>query len=523
MIQCSKNFKALKSLVSAHPKKLSFCLGALSSLAMAPTHIFVILWVSFPALILLIDQVKTKKQAFVIAWLFGFGFFVSGLYWISFALLVDFASYGWAMPFAIVGLPFILAIFYGLAGLFYNYANPQTPLSKALIFACCLSLFELIRGFIFTGFPWNIQGYAFGFAPEMQQLAAYIGIYGLTFLAILLPALFISKRGALISLILLLAMAGFGMWRTTILQTEFYNDISFSLIQPNIAQKDKWDKDLNQAHFEKLLSLSREAMAKTPETNKHYLIWPETALTFFPSQNPDKVQAIHRLLQNSNTSLITGGIDFDKSESGTKIYNTVFAIPPLVDARQDTNHWQRYEKSHLVPFGEYIPFQDYIPLMPVTSTGFTPGPYKRSLEIKDGSGLRFSPLICYEAIFSGRVATCKNRPDFLLNVTNDAWYQNSIGPYQHHDIVKLRAIEEGIPFFRVANTGISSLTTALGDTISLAPYGKTQIIISNLPKKLQNATLYACYSKVLFLALSVFFIGIPLAYARLTRNNKNLA
>lgn len=528
-----------------HKVAFSFILGAISSLTMPPTYIFILLGITYPLFIKTLDNLKTKKESFYVAWSFGFGYFTLSLYWISFALLVDVQSFFWVIPFAIVGLPAVLSIFYGVAGFFYSVVAPKSISAKILTFSCLFSLIEIARSFLFTGFPWNLPGHSLIFSQEIAQILSYIGIYGLTFLAFLLGAMCLSRKGIAIAIIIIINLFIFGAYRLNTTDLKHHEEIELALIQPNIDQAKKWEKAYQNENFNTLISLSKQAIEKRDAKANLILIWPETALTFFPDIYPhqnrgskDKISAIETLLlTHDNVSLITGGIDFERTQQGKfKTYNSIFLVETqnsiaLNGVNQESLgieksiSWSRYDKSHLVPFGEYLPFGEYVDFLPIGGTGFTAGTNTNSFKMTSIhsnqtenmfiTSLFFKPLICYEALFSNSIFNTTqdyNKTEIIVNLTNDAWYRDSLGPYQHHDFVKIRAIEHGIPFIRVANTGISSLTNPLGGTETQSLYGEKKIILSKMPKKLQNATFYAFYNMQIMIILILTNIAIPLLF-----------
>ncbi len=517
-----KNF--IENLTYKQKFFFSFAVGAVSALAMAPTYLVFLLFITLPILQQLLNSVSTLKDSFLISLSWALGYFILSLYWISFALLVHIGTYWWLMPFAIIGIPFILSLFYGCAGVLYKFSDQisksqHSDTIKAFFFASSFFLFDLMRGYAFTGLPWNMIGYGWGFSDTIMQSVSIFGIWGLTFITWIICSIALaSKRGLTITLSLIFILSVFGYIRMETTQTSFQENIDVALIQPNIKQEDKWAQEKEVDNFKTLMSLSHDALIKHRITDKKnnelLIIWPETALTYIPKKSHAIVNEINNFIRsNEGTHLITGGLDFEKNGAKISMFNSVFFV--------NQHAWRRYDKKHLVPFGEYVPFNSYLKFMPITQQGFTAGKKREDITFTNSS-ISFSPLICYEAIFSGHVTAQKTRSDVLLNVTNDAWYNHSIGPYQHHDIVKSRAIEEGIPLIRVANTGISSITTPLGNTVYKEKYGKRAIIHGKIPKPLQNATVYAKYKHTILWLLGVFSLIIPLFYACwMSKENKH--
>lgn len=494
-------FKKIFNLKRWQKTALCFVLGGLSALAMAPYYL-VFFFLALPVFLIVLQSAATAKQSFAFGWFFGFGFFVAGLYWISYALHVDLEKFWWVVPLAVLGIPFLLSFFVALASLLtWRVSPPEYPYFP-IFFAASFSLFEFLRGIMFTGFPWNLIGHTWGFYPEMMQISSVVGVYGLSLITLIAFSLAISPRGFFVGLFILSSLWLFGKERIPADQSTMNTQYNIILVQPNITQIEKWNLDLADVHMDHLINLSTQSLDPNA-TN--VIIWPETAITYFLKSRPDLVQRIKRRLP-PDSILITGGIDieFKKDDNTPYIYNSIFIGSP-----KDYKAWYRYDKFHLVPFGEYIPLRQYMPVMPVGGTDFSAGPGNITYTLPN-TGLSISPLVCYEGIFPGNVVNKdEERPSLLVNITNDAWYLDSIGPYQHHDSVRFRSIEEGIPLARVANTGISSMIDAYGRIVAHADLQTATAIRTNLPASLQNATLFAQYGNSLYLFLVAFFLAVP--------------
>lgn len=481
-----------------------FLMGALSVLALAPFYIVPILLVTIPLFLICHDECKTDRSAFWLGWWFGFGYFTFGLYWIANALLVDVASFWWVIPFAIMGLPFGLSFFWAIASLVLNKTN-VTGTAKWLLFAVVFSVAEWLRGHILTGFPWNLIGYAWVDYTPILQATSLVGIYGLTLYTFLIggspyPLLSEnkSKKPFLIMFVITMVLVGWGSIRIANIATLDVADNAIRLVQPNIKQKEKWVAEKIPAHFEKLVSLSAQPSTK----NISAIIWPETATAFFDTFAIRQFEATILDLLNDGQHLITGVLDYGRGDDGNM---TAYNRLAIFDSQAQPI--QTYDKHHLVPFGEYIPFAQYLPFDPIASNGlmFTPGIGMQTLWV-DGLP-RFSPLICYEAIFPSAVARAKpDAPSWLLNLTNDGWYGKSTGPYQHLAITQTRAVEEGMPLVRVANTGVSALINPAGKIIESIPLQTAGVIDVNLPTTV--TTLYARFGDLGFLMLLIIFSGL---------------
>jgi len=486
-----------------------FVLGSLGALSFPPVNFTPILWLSFPALILGLQGTANWKQAFVTGWCFTFGLFVFGFYWIAAAMFVDIAHFWWAVPLAIAGLPAAFALYYGLAAM-AAWRFGLKGFAGAIGFALFWFLADVARGNLFTGFPWNLEGYAWSGLLPMLQFTSVAGIYGLTLFTLIaacMPALLIdntksSRTIVMISLVLLMLIDSWGQARLASAMTATVPDVRLRLVQPNTDQARKWQPENREGIFMHLLGLS-DAPGKKPVK---YVIWPETAATFYLAED-----MIHRARLAphvpQNGAILTGVIRRDLDPLGTSsYYNSLIAIE---DKGEVAAH---YDKHHLVPYGEYIPFRALFPIKAVASLGmdFSAGPDLQTLRV---DGLPpFSPLICYEAIFSGDVARKDDRPAFLLNITNDGWYGETAGPYQHFAIARVRAIEEGLPLVRAANTGISGVVDAYGRITGELGLGKPGFLDVDLPVSIPPTIFSLAGEKLLWLLFVM--LGLWAFYVR---------
>lgn len=458
-----------------------FMAGCLSALSMAPYHFLPALFIGLSVLYLALSYTKGFWQNFALGWSFGFGYFLCSLYWVANSLLVEGNDYAWAYPIAVCGLPALLAFFPAIASTFTSkYFNLKTLLGF-LGFVAALSFSEWLRGHILTGFPWNLYGYAWGGVPEILQSLNIANVYVLTGFTIFICALpgyvLVSNSGMKIKITLpilaALILSGMFFYGYQRLQTpQQFHDITIKVIQPNIAQSEKWDPLKIPAHFQKFLRLSQPHGQEEFPT---YIIWPETAISQRHLNDPIVMQALSAMLQSypKGASLFTGVLRHNEDRSA--YFNSLIMI-------NDSGEIQNiYDKSHLVPFGEYIPFQDLIPLQTINQfSGFQPGQGITTHTTPEGLG--YSPLVCYEILFPDSVIHTQNKPDFIVNVTNDAWYGNSTGPHQHLQKARFRAIEEGIPVLRSVNTGISAIIDSYGRVLSQGELHQEKILEFRLPQ-----------------------------------------
>jgi apolipoprotein N-acyltransferase len=474
--------------------------GAVSAAALPPLDLWPIPFLTFPVLVWLLDGAAAGRwrgvpTAFATGWWFGFGYFLAGLYWIGNAFLVDAKIFGWLMPFAVIGLPIGLAVFTALGTALARLLWARGP-ARLLALTAALTATDWLRGHIFTGFPWNSFGYALASPPALAQAAAWFGLWGLTAIAVLAyasPAVLAddrsdSKRRWLapaLCAILLAGLAAGGAWRLNSAPTQFVDGVKLRIMQPNLQQDEKFNYSQKQSVMARYLTLSDRASGPQSAGIRDvtHLIWPESAFPFFLTREPDALAQIAALLP-AGTVLITGAIRAPEAAPPGPVkqaYNSVYVID------HDGSILSVYDKVHLVPFGEYLPFQNLferLGLMALTKVqgGFIAGDRRRALDLPRAPS--FLPLLCYEVIFPGEAVPRSERPRWLLNLTNDGWFGRSPGPYQHFQQARLRAIEEGLPLVRAANTGISAVIDPLGRVLAVLPLGTEGVLDAALPKPL---------------------------------------
>jgi apolipoprotein N-acyltransferase len=484
---------------------IALAAGAVSALAMAPFNAWPVLFVTFPVAVWLIDGAAAGKRRGVPAaamsgfW-FGLGYFVPGLYWIGSAFLVDAPTFAWLMPFAVLGLPAYLALFpalgFALARLIWT-----RDASRVLALAVSLTISEWLRGHVLSGFPWNAFGYALSEPLALAQTASLIGLWGMTFLSVAIfasPAVLIdgSSRGRkpwiapVAALALLVAMGVYGAVRLS-LQPTVLTAIKLRIMQPNLQQDVKFNYAAKAEVMRKYLALSDRASGpqSTGVRDTQILIWPESAFPFFLTREADAMARIAELLPK-DTVLLTGSVRAPDGPPGARVsraYNSIY----LID--HDGGVLSVYDKLHLVPFGEYLPLQAWMEKLGFVQLtrvhgGFIPGTRRRTMEVPQAPPAL--PLICYEAIFPGDIAASGDRPGWIINLTNDGWFGNSTGPYQHLQQARMRAIEEGLPMVRAANTGISAVVDPSGRIVARLGLGIEGVLDANLPTALPP-TLYA--------------------------------
>jgi len=490
---------------------VSLAFGMVAATAQPPLFYLPALIISFTGLAWLLNGSTTFWSAFFIGWMFGAGYFGAGLYWVSEAFLVDASRHAWLIPLAIFALSFGLGLFGGLVTGFARLLW-SPGLGCALSLGGSWALFEMIRGVVFTGFPWNPIGNVWVFAPTVLQTAAWTGVYGLSALTIFVATCFSgfgtsSKRKFIYSFSgvgLICALAAAGNWRIDGVSPKVVSDVMLRIVQPNISQKDKWHpQHIGQNYADHLImsGVKGDGVAT-------HIIWPEAAIPFSILADPMRRKLMQKAVPHGGY-LLTGTPRLVRDNSGISTARNSLIV---VDSRGAIS--AVYDKHHLVPFGEYIPFRDILPLKKLTAGAidFAAGPGLITLRVDRLPP--FSPLICYEAIFPGRVALLKDRPEWLLNLTNDAWFGQTAGPHQHLASAVLRAVEEGLPLVRAANTGISAIVDPYGRVVSRLKIGERGVIDSPLPAPVQNLTLFAQFGN----KIPILLVIIMLLSASLLRN-----
>jgi apolipoprotein N-acyltransferase len=521
--------KTISKITSSNKYRCLFALilGSISATVFAPLY-FSLAILSFSGWLLIANHCKNFKESFWVGWCFGFGQFFCGLYWISISLFVDISKFFWLLPFALFLIPAILAIYIGLTLSLTNYVAKKLEINdwqKILLLSVTWVFFEYLRSTLFTGFPWNLLGYSFLFSLPLSQFASIVGIYGLSLIAIIFycsPSLFIkfchnkikfglAKKNqpflAIVSVIIAIIWIG-GFFRLNNFHATLIPNSTFRLVQPAIDQKEKWGADSRYNSFLENINLSRQDGFE----KINYVVWSESAVPYIidPKTSYGFLNNIASV-SSEGGFIITGAMraEFKNIENGDrkldKIWNTIFAInhkAEIVDY---------YDKNHLVPFGEYIPFSDSFSFISKITDGgvnFSSGKARKTIKLSRNSP-SFSPLVCYEAIFSNNIINKNNPPKFLLNLTNDAWFGSSSGPYQHFDMVRMRSIEYGLPIIRVANSGISALISPVGKIVDSIPLNKKGIIdvelMNNLP-----ATIFMRMGNHIVLIISALLLIITL-------------
>jgi apolipoprotein N-acyltransferase len=472
---------------------VAVAMGALASISLPPADALPLLWIAVPALVWLLEGAERRKTALFLGWSFGFGYLAFSLYWLTFALFVAIDQYWWLVPFASNGLAFGLAIFWAGATWLASFVPRERPLARIFAIVAMLGLFEWLRGHVLTGFPWNLPGYAWTEFPWLIQPAAWIGIYGITILVLLAPALAAllgsryatrsaGQRALIAGLLVVVAAALAGWTRFPVAPTGTVQGVRLRLVQPSIAQGQKWVANRYAENLRQHVALS----VKPADPPPNVIIWSEAAEPYPLDDDPDNAKTLVGLLGLKPGQLLVTGIARDMPKSDPPSFRD--SIEALDSTGQIV---ATYDKFHYVPFGEYMPLGRWLPFIKAVAVGDIeptegPGPMTLNLPGLPPAG----PLICYEVIFPHDVLDRANRPQWLLDVTNDAWFGLSAGPYQHFAMMRVRAVEEGLPLANAANDGISGVIDPYGRVTARLGLGEIGVVDADLPKALPE-TLYS--------------------------------
>ncbi|MBR1648887.1 MAG: apolipoprotein N-acyltransferase [Alphaproteobacteria bacterium] len=487
-----------------NPRKSAFFSGLLLVFALPPCYQVWLTVIAFGCLIILLQNASDYKKAFFVGYWFGFGFFSFGLSWIANALVLDLIHFGWLIPIAVLASGAFFGVFVGIPAMLTHFFKNDT--AKILAFSAFWGIFEWLRSFFLTGFPWNLLGSIWTFDHRFLQLAACFGTYGLSSLTVFMAILPFNRQkklfSLLISVLLLVCMAGFGFWRCYKIDNVGESDLRIRVVQPSIPQNLKWNYGDLENNFADYVEMSQDKDFE----NFNAVIWGETASTFALKWDKTHFMQIMPAIPDDGY-LITGSIDYLEDEEDR-------FLP--VNAGLVLNHAQGvisdYAKTHLVPFGEYLPLRRFLPagLRPITNViaDFKSGEGNKT--VKTESLPPFGILICYEIIFPHEIINSNDRPQWLINLTNDGWYGRSFGPYQHLAAAQLRAAEEGITIVRAANSGVSALISRSGKILASIGLQVRGNLDFYLPENRDIITPYARYGNLCFFVLAALLLATAL-------------
>ena len=494
---------------------LLYTVGAIATFSIPPFSIFpLVIGIGFG--LYRINFQSSLIKIFLSGWFLGLGWFSFGLYWIGSAFFMADTYHVFFMPIAIILLPSLLAAFWGSACVCAKLINRNTKFSILYIIVF-LSLFEYLRAQVFTGFPWLMPSIILASNVYLIQVFSFVGSFSTNIIVLtlsILPFIFYSnfKGKNALSLILLIPIAI--LFFSGILR--YFNksflkntDQLITIVQPNIKQKNKWILKNRELHLNNLIELSIKDRNNLNFKNR-IIIWPETSFEGSIPRDKKLLSNISKkILKNKNTTLILGLLRTDEN----KVFNS------LVFLNSKGNIIHNYDKIKLVPFGEYIPFRQYLESLTdmLASKDFASGKLELNPSIYGFENI--ITLICYEILFTNEVVRrLSKNTNLLINITNDAWFGKTIGPYQHLALAKIKAVEFGLPLARVANTGISAYVSPYGEIIgriSLDNKGvKTFYLIPAL-----NNTLYKIYGEYIFIILILILLVINTIYNFISKEN----
>ncbi len=440
---------------------ICFLLGILTSFSLPPYNLFFINFLTLPVLLyILINYVDKKTTSLFVGWIFGFGYFISNLYWITNSLTFD-AKFKFIIPFAFILIPLFLGIFYGLVTFLCNFFNLKNKLSSILIFSIFFGGIEFLRSFIFGGFPWNLLVFSLSNNLHSLQILSYIGTYSLNLLSItifLLPVIFFFKYKSLtkflifsFSLILLVINFLYGNFIIKNFEKKKYDNLSsiIRVISPNIPIERFLSNQDTEKSINELISLS-----DAHNIEKAIFIYPEGIITSIYLKDLKFYKDSFKENYNINHKVILG----INSTNQNKIYNSLIVLNNEIELLH------KYNKNKLVPFGEFLPFENFFQIIGLKkiTQGYQSFSADVKREILEINKLKFIPLICYEIIYSGKINPNKNYYDIILNISEDGWFGKTIGPQQHLAHSIFRSIEEGKNVIRSTNNGISAFVNPKG-------------------------------------------------------------
>jgi apolipoprotein N-acyltransferase len=461
-------------------------LAALSGLGVAagqaPLQLW---WVALPALAALTAIIAGEAgfgRRVWLGWLGGVGHFAGAMFWIAEPFLVEPETFGWMAPFALVLMAGGMALFWALAGAVAGFGTGRG--SRALAFAGGLAFADLLRGYVFGGFPWALVGHVWVGTPVMQgaALAGAVGLTCLTVLAAALPVAGATRRaqgvGAVLAVVLLGGVWAWGAARLARPDTPRDPAIRVRLVQPNATQSQKWQPGMWELFVKRQLDFTAAAQPRPVQL----VVWPETAI---PWLLDDAQSLFDQAATDAGGARLAIGV---QRAEGVVYYNSLAVIDPLGRIEQV------YDKTRLTPFGEFIPLGDWLARFGIRAFaaregfGYAFGSGARILDL--GPAGRVLPVICYEGLFPAYLASAKGRADWILQITNDGWFGNLSGPYQHLAQMRLRAVEQGLPVLRSANTGVSAVIDAKGRLLATLALNLDAYLDADVPPALPP-TLYA--------------------------------
>jgi len=498
-----------------HYYLLPFLLGSFTSFSLPPYNIVLINFITFPVLLFILIELQKKTNSlwlnFKIGWLFGIGYFLSSIYWIVYSLTFE-DIFKPLIPLALIIIPSFLGLFYGILTLVVSRIKLKKNFSSILIFSLVFGVIEFIRGFILGGFPWNLIVYSWTNYLNSLQILSIIGTYSLNLISITifaLPLLIIFQKKIRFKIFLLIFLLSilscnyfYGIWKIKN-DEKFYSEfenLKIKVISPKISIERFFEYNNENAIIEELVELSNPDISQ-----KTIFVFPEGALAGI---NLDKLKSFKEIFSNrfSDLHTIIMGINTNRIENNSsKIFNSMVVLDNKL------NLLNEYNKNKLVPFGEFLPMEKFLKKFGLKKIShgyqsFSPG-NERKVIFTDNKNFNFIPLVCYEIIYSGKVKSKSSDTNFIVNISEDGWFGDSIGPHQHFSHTIFRAIEEGKNIIRSANNGISAYVDSNGIVIAKLESTKKGVIEINNYKKFDE-TLFSKFGNKIFFYILLFYVSL---------------
>ncbi len=499
-----------------------FFIGALTSLSLPPYNYLFVNFFSIGIFFIYIYKKKlsnNRKISFLYGWFFGIGYFLTNLYWISISLTFD-ENFSFLIPFTLILVPLFLGTFYGLATYCFFIINVKKPLSNLFLFSLLFGLTEFLRGNILTGFPWNLIAFSFSENLEILQILSFIGTYGFNILCLSFfasPAILIlreNRKELFVCIIYLLApiiLFTFGSSNIKSFKSSnpINNDYLIRVIGSNIDLERFYGNSDTANVINELIEISEPDL----ET-KTIFLWPEGIIPNINQKEFNKFKYLFYEKFNKNHLLAIGINSYEKKNNKNYFYNT-FSIYD-----RNLNLVDDYKKVKLVPFGEFLPFEKILKKMGLKSLtnnyqSFSGGKTREPISLKEeGFDFEILPLICYEIIYSGNIFK-NSKFDYIINISEDGWFGNSIGPHQHFVHSVFRAIESGKYIFRSANNGIAAIVDPTGNVEKKIEFGQSGFIDFN-NKKVFDETVFSKYGNKMFLVIILLYIFLIFSFNRIS-------
>ena len=500
---------------------LLIALGAFTSLSLPPYNYLLINFLTISLFFIYIFQKKklnVKKHTFLYGWLFGFGYFLTNLYWISISLTFD-ENFSFLIPFALILIPLFLGVFYGFATYIFFKIDLKNSISSLFLFSLLFGLIEFIRGNIFTGFPWNLIVFSFSENLEILQVLSFLGTYGLNMLCISFfasPAIFIlrqNKKEILVCIIFLLSpIFFFKLGSNNISSFELSKSVKNEYVIRTIGTKINLDRFYGNSDTAEVIN-ELIKISQPDKNTKTVFLWPEGII---PNVNQKQLKEFEFLFSeklNENHLFAIGINSYEQTDTKNYYYNTLSFYDHKLNLVND------YKKVKLVPFGEFLPFEKILKKLGLKSLtnnyqSFSSGDHREILLVDENNfDLKILPLICYEIIYSGNIFTNSDF-DYIVNISEDGWFGNSIGPHQHFAHSIFRAIESGKYLLRSANNGISAIINPVGKIEKKIEFDQIGYIDFK-DKKIFKETVFSKYGNKMFLIIILLYIFLIFSFNRI--------